>query len=82
MGETLGHSQGGFSTKLHLRAEAGGKPMTAVLTAGERHAPFALDALMDRGAVPRTCGRDGRQVIGAIPVRRPVAASENVGSSR
>lgn len=48
MGEALGRSQGGFSTKLHLRAEGAGKPMAAVLTAGERHEQFALDALMDR----------------------------------
>lgn len=53
VGEALGRSQGGFSTKLHLRAEGGGKPITAVLTAGERHEQFALDALMDKGAVPR-----------------------------
>lgn len=53
MGEALGRSQGGFSTKLHLRAEGGGKPITAVLTAGERHEQFALDALMDKGVVPR-----------------------------
>ncbi|UGB26235.1 IS5 family transposase [Methylorubrum sp. B1-46] len=52
-GEALGRSQGGFSTKLHLRAEGGGKPITAVLTAGERHEQFALEALMDKGAVPR-----------------------------
>jgi transposase len=54
IGEALGRSQGGFSTKLHLRAEGGGKPITAVLTAGERHEQFALDALMDKGAVPRS----------------------------
>jgi len=53
VGEALGRSQGGFSTKLHLRAEGGGKPIAAVLTAGERHEQFALDALMDKGAVPR-----------------------------
>lgn len=53
VGEALGRSQGGFSTKLHLRAEGGGKPMAAVLTAGERHEQFALDALMDKGAVRR-----------------------------
>jgi transposase len=53
IGEALGRSQGGLSTKLHLRAEGGGKPIAAVLTAGERHEPFALDALMDKGAVPR-----------------------------
>ena len=32
--EALGRSQGGFSTKLHLRAEGHGKPITAVLRAG------------------------------------------------
>lgn len=48
----LGRSQGGFSAELHLRAD-GGKPIAAVLTAGERHGQFALDALMDKGAVPR-----------------------------
>lgn len=31
-GEALGRSQGGFSTKVHLRAEGGGKLMTLVLT--------------------------------------------------
>jgi hypothetical protein len=31
----LGRSQGGVSTKLHLRAEGGGKPIVAVLTGGE-----------------------------------------------
>ena len=52
-GEALGRSQGGFSTKLHLRAEGGGKPMAAVLTAGERHEQIALEALLDNGAVRR-----------------------------
>ncbi len=51
--EALGRSQGGFSTKLHLRAEGGGKPITAVLTAGERHEQTALQALLDQGAVRR-----------------------------
>ena len=36
------------------RAEGGGKPITAVLTVGERHEQFALDALMDKGAATRT----------------------------
>jgi hypothetical protein len=35
--EALGHSQGGFLTKLHPRAEGNGRPITAVLTSGERH---------------------------------------------
>ena len=52
----MGRSQGGFSTKLHLRAEGHGQPITAVLTGGERHEQIALEAVLDRGAVPR-CGR-------------------------
>ena len=52
-GEALGRSQGGFSTKLHLRADGNGKPITAVLTSGERHEQSALEALLDTGAVRR-----------------------------
>ena len=52
-GEALGRSQGGFSTKLHLRAEGNGKPITAVLTGGERHEQIALEALLDQGAIRR-----------------------------
>ncbi len=51
--EALGKSQGGFSTKLHLRAEGKGKPMTFVLTAGQRHEATKLEALMEQGAVKR-----------------------------
>ena len=51
--EALGRSRGGFSTKLHLRAEGNGRPVTAVLTGGERHEQTALEALLDRGAIRR-----------------------------
>jgi transposase len=51
--EALGRSQGGFSTKIHLRAEGGGKPVTFVLTGGERHESRTLPALLSRGAVRR-----------------------------
>ena len=34
--EALGRSRGGFSTKVHLRAEGDGRPITVVLTGGER----------------------------------------------
>ena len=49
----LGRSRGGFSTKLPLRAERGGRPVALVLTAGQRHEQHALPALRDRGAVKR-----------------------------
>jgi hypothetical protein len=52
-GEALGRSQGGFSTKLHLRAEGNGRPITAVLTGGERHEQTALERLLDQGTIRR-----------------------------
>ena len=59
----MGRSQGGFSTKLHLRAEGGGKLLTFVLTPGQRHEATAFERLMEQGTVKRP-GR-GR------PRRRP-----------
>jgi transposase len=53
-GEALGRSQGGFSTKIHVRAEGGGKPITFVLTGGERHASRVLPESLARGAVRRS----------------------------
>src|SRR3954465_5309543 len=46
-------AQGGFSTKLHLRAEGHGRPITVVLTGGERNEQIALEAVLDQGAVRR-----------------------------
>lgn len=51
--EALGRSQGGFSTKVHIRAEGGGKPMTFVLTPGQRHESTAFERLLEQGAVKR-----------------------------
>ncbi|NJM06770.1 IS5 family transposase [Candidatus Gracilibacteria bacterium] len=51
--EALGRSQGGFSTKIHLRAEGGGKPMTFVLTVGQRNEAVVFEQLMEHGAVKR-----------------------------
>jgi transposase len=43
--EALGRAQGGFSTKVHVRAEGLGKPMTFVLTPGQRHEATAFEQL-------------------------------------
>jgi transposase len=51
--EARGRSQGGFSTKGHVRAEGGGTLMTLVLTPGQRHEAVAFAALMTGGAVQR-----------------------------
>lgn len=51
--EALGWSRGGFSTKVHLRAEGGGKPMAFVVSGGERHESCYVEALLTRGHVRR-----------------------------
>src|SRR5260221_1057274 len=55
--QALGKSRGSFSTKLHLRADRGGKPVVLLLTAGERHEQSVFVPLMRRGAVKRPGGR-------------------------
>lgn len=49
----MGRSHGGFSTKGHLRAEGKGKPITFLVTPGQRHEQSAFQALMEIGAVKR-----------------------------
>lgn len=51
--EALGRSRGGFSTKIHLRAEGKGKPITILITAGQRNEHTVFEALMEAGAVKR-----------------------------
>src|SRR5260221_11061812 len=48
--EALGRSQGGFSTKIHVRADGNGKPITFVLTAGQRHETVAFEQLITQPA--------------------------------
>src|SRR5215211_1604428 len=67
--EALGRSRGGLSSKLHLRVEGGGRPLSILVTAGQRHEAPLLPALLDAGAVRRSgpAGRPGR----ARPRKRP-----------
>jgi transposase len=51
--EAVGRSQGGFSTKIHLRAEGKGKPLVILITAGQRHEQTVFAPLMETGAVKR-----------------------------
>src|SRR5919107_183447 len=57
-GQALGRSRGGFSTKLHLRCDARGRPVTFHLTGGERHDLIGVGPLFERGALHT--GRRGR----------------------
>ena len=51
--EALGYSKGGFSTKIHLRCEGNGKPVTFLLTVGQRNESVLFEQLMEQGAVKR-----------------------------
>ncbi len=50
-------SKGGYSTKLHLRSEGCGKPITWVLTGGQRQEATQAEALLEHGAVGRPSGQ-------------------------
>jgi transposase len=45
--QALGRSRGGFSTKIHLRTNAKGNPLTFDLTGGEVHETQGFDALIE-----------------------------------
>lgn len=66
--EALGWSKGGFSTKIHLRCDGNGLPITFWLTVGERHEAVVFEQLMQQGAVKRAgAGRPRlrpRRVVG------------------
>ncbi len=52
--EKLGRSRGGFSTKIHIRCEGKGKPITFILSPGQRNESIFLEQLMEQGSVKRS----------------------------
>ncbi|MEL6225220.1 MAG: transposase [Cyanobacteria bacterium J06627_8] len=51
--EALGYHQGGFNSKIHLRCDDHGQPVTFLVTAGQRHEAVMFESLMEQGAVRR-----------------------------
>lgn len=49
----LGRSRGGFTTKLHLAVEQGQKPMSIVVTAGQRGDSPQFEPVLEKVRVPR-----------------------------
>ncbi|GAA2403804.1 IS5 family transposase [Streptomyces coeruleofuscus] len=49
----LGRSRGGFTTKVHLAVEQGQKPMSIVVTAGQRGDSPQFETVLQRVRVPR-----------------------------
>jgi transposase len=65
-GEALGRSRGGFSTKLHVRADRRGKPLVLLVTAGERHDQTMFEPLLERCQIRRQGRGRPRQRPGRI----------------
>ncbi|MBA3492367.1 MAG: IS5 family transposase [Rubrobacteraceae bacterium] len=63
--EALGRSKGGFSTKVHLACDGKGRPLSVVVTPGQRHGSTQLEELLDAVRVGREAGEPGR------PRKRP-----------
>ncbi|MGW2045886.1 IS5 family transposase [Streptomyces sp. NPDC001858] len=75
-GHGLGRSRGGLTTKVHLAVEQGQKPMSIVITAGQRGDSPQFEPVLERIRVPR-------QGLGR-PRKRPdkVRADKAYGSRR
>ena len=63
--EALGRGRGGFSTKVYLARDGRGRPLSVVVTAGQRNEAPLLGGLLDAIRVARTEGSPGR------PRKRP-----------
>ena len=48
--EALGWSKGGFSTKIHLRCDGNGRPITVLISVGERHEAVLFEPLIEQGS--------------------------------
>ena len=51
--QALGTSRGGFSTKVHIKAEGLGKPLAFLVTEGERHESPVFEELVKLGGIKR-----------------------------
>ena len=77
--EALGRSRGGFSTKLHLACNGKGRPLSAVLTAGQRHGSAQLEELLDAVRIPRPKHSPGSRAS-APPTCSPTGATASRGA--
>jgi len=59
--EALGRSRGGLTTKLHLACDRKGRPLSVVVTPGQRHESTQLGAVLDAIRVARAGCRRPRK---------------------
>ena len=61
----MGRGRGGFSTKVHLACDGRGRPLSVLVSAGQRNEAPQLEAVLDAIRVARPAGTAGR------PRKRP-----------
>jgi len=64
--EALGRSQGGFGTKVHIRAEGNGRLMRLLLTSGQRNESTVFERLLEGASVRRRGPGRPRQKPGRV----------------
>jgi hypothetical protein len=88
--EALGRSRGGFSTKIHLRTNAQGNPLTFDVTPGEAHEVKGYDALMELynatssilgATASASCGSAAAPGAGQLRKRRTRLSHRSTGRS-
>ncbi|MGW2100389.1 IS5 family transposase [Streptomyces olivaceoviridis] len=70
----LGRSRGGPSTKVHLAADGGARPLAFTITAGQAGDAPAFETVMSRIRVPRTGPGRPRTRPLAVPADRPYSS--------
>src|SRR5215203_4896339 len=67
--EALGRGRGGFSSKVHLTCDGKGRPLSVVVTPGQRHESTQLEALLDSIGVKRVGGGRASDLRGSSQTR-------------
>jgi transposase len=73
----LGRSRGGFTTKLHLTVEQGQKPMSVVLTAGQRGDTPQFEPVLEKVRVPRIGSGRPRVRLNRVRADKAYASRKN-----
>lgn len=58
--EAIGKSRGGLPTKIHLSCDGKGRPLSVVLSPGERHESTQFASVLDSVRVPKPPGEPSR----------------------
>ncbi len=64
--QALGHSRGGLTTKIHLSAEGKARPLSLVISEGQRNESLYVEPVLDAIRVPRKGRGRPRKRLGRV----------------